>query len=200
MSAGGRGGRAPPDSPFDSVGVSAVDRRVELVPHDSGWASLAEVQIRELMHHLDQVVEAVHHVGSTAVPGLSAKPIVDLVAVVSSLDAFDRRRKDVEGLGFVWRGEHGFPGRRYCIKADRMTGRRLLHLHCYANGDPAIERYLAFRDLLRRRPDLALAYDGEKRRCQALHPDEPSAYHACKSDWIARTEAEALEARRTGQI
>ncbi|GLS16999.1 hypothetical protein GCM10007874_00140 [Labrys miyagiensis] len=134
----------------------------------------------------------VHHVGSTAVPGIRAKPILDLIPVVKCLPELERRRADLEALGYEWWGEFGLPGRRYCTKADPVTARRLVQLHCYVEGSSEIVRHLAFRDYLRERPDVAAAYDREKARCQSLHPDNSHAYGDCKNAWIRKIESEAL--------
>lgn len=111
---------------------------------------------------------------------------------VASLAALDGHRADIETLGYEWWGELGLPGRRYCTKSDPVTGRRLIQLHCYADGSPEIARHLAFRDYLRERPDIASAYDREKMRCQRLHPRDSHAYGDCKAQWIGNVEAEAV--------
>ena len=166
--------------------------KVELVPHDPLWADAAKAASDQLAATLRSVLIVVHHIGSTSIPHIRAKPILDLMPVVTSLSKLDERRGSIEALGYEWWAEFGLPGRRYCTKNDPAAGRRLAQLHCYETGCREIDRHLAFRDYLRAREDLALAYQQEKVRCQALHPDNTHAYGACKSDWVRRTETEAL--------
>jgi GrpB-like predicted nucleotidyltransferase (UPF0157 family) len=112
--------------------------------------------------------------------------------VVTNLAELDSRRREIEALGYEWWGELGLAGRRYCSKSDPETGRRLVQLHCYAEGSSEITRHLAFRDYLREHPDVARVYDREKARCQTLHPNDSHAYGDCKDGWIKKVEAEAL--------
>lgn len=137
---------------------------------------------------------SIHHIGSTSVPDLAAKPVNDLLPVLVNQKALDHIEPAVRGLGYDWLGPYGLPRRRYCRRDDPESGRRLVQAHCYAAGDPEIIRHLAFRDALRADPALASAYAAEKHRCAALHPESLSDYGACKAAWIDRAEAEALEA------
>ncbi len=146
---------------------------------------------------LGDVLLAVHQIGSTAIPGICAKPVVDLMPVVRGLPALEAHRANVEALGYEWWGEFGLPGRRYCPKDDAVTGKRLVQLHAYADGDHDIQRHLAFRDFLRRYPRMASEYASEKMRCQRLHPEDSHAYGNCKSDWIRAVEARALAVQDT---
>jgi dephospho-CoA kinase len=68
----------------------------------------------------------------------------------------------------------------------------LFHLHCFEVGAGDIDAFLAFRDFLRRNPEVAQAYAGEKMRCASLHAENPRAYSECKSAWIARTQQAAI--------
>ena len=170
---------------------------VTLVAHDPRWAEAAAAEAAGLHVLLGPLLEAVHHIGSTAVPGLRAKPILDLLPVVGDLRGLDRRRADLESVGFAWWGEFGLPGRCYATKDEPRSGRRLVQLHCYATGSPEIVRHLAVRDYLRRRPDTTAAYEREKVRCHAQHTNDSHQYGACKSAFIDAVEAAALAELRS---
>jgi GrpB-like predicted nucleotidyltransferase (UPF0157 family) len=158
-------------------------------------AELAEVEGRELRKAIAPII-IVHHVGSTAIPGISAKPILDLMPIARKLTELDHCQDALKSLDYEWWGELGLPGRRYCTRSDPKTGRRLVQLHCYEQGSTEIERHLAFRDYLREHPAIARAYDQQKRRCAALHPDNSHEYSDCKSAWIKAIETDALAVLR----
>ena len=162
---------------------------VGLVAHDPEWAQLAARE-SERLRVLGATLLAVHHIGSTSVPQLAAKPIIDLMPLVTALADLDRERWRVERLGYDWHGELGITGRRYCSLSD--SGRRVAQLHFFAANSPEIVRHLAFRDYLRAHPAAVSAYEVEKRRAQALHPNDSHAYNDEKNGWIRAVEAEAL--------
>jgi GrpB-like predicted nucleotidyltransferase (UPF0157 family) len=168
---------------------------VELLPHNPHWAERAQYESERLADVLGASLVTAHHIGSTAIPGIRAKPILDLIPVFISMTALNEARIAIESLGYAWWGEYGLSGRRYCTWDDPRTGRRQVQLHSYATGSFEIIRHLAFRDYLRARPDIAQAYDSEKARCRALHPFDSHAYSDCKCDWIHRIEEEALRAQ-----
>ena len=171
-----------------------MPRPVVLAPHDPQWAVRAEALIAALRAAAPDAFSALHHIGSTAVPGLPAKPVIDLLGEAESLAAITAARPVLEGLGWRWRGENGEAGRRYFTRDDPATGERTAHLHVHATGDPRLVWRLAFRDRLRAEPETAAAYAREKARCAALHPDDSGAYAACKKAWTDRVAAEAVAA------
>ena len=145
----------------------------------------------ERLRSLGPALVAVHHIGSTAVPGLCAKPIIDLMPLATDLADLDRERVCVEALGYQWHGELGIAGRRYCTLSDE-TGARIVQLHIFQSDSPHAARHLAFRDYLRAHPAAARAYENEKRRARDLHPHDSHAYTDEKSAWIQTVEAVSL--------
>jgi GrpB-like predicted nucleotidyltransferase (UPF0157 family) len=163
---------------------------VSLAPYDPVWPKRAADHAAHL-HALGSTLVAVHHIGSTSVPGLAAKPIIDLMPLVTNLDDLDRKRSLVEALGYSWHGELGITERRYCALADDK-GNRIAQLHFFAAGSPQATRHVAFRDYLRAHPEVAHAYEQEKRRVCNLYPNDSHAYTDEKEPWIRQTEARAL--------
>ena len=143
---------------------------VKLVPHSQQWVPFAEAEIARLTHLAAGAFSIIHHIGSTAIPGIVAKPIVDLLGEATSLEALDAAKAQLTDGDYLWLGEFGIPGRRHLRRDDPVSGERLVHLHAFAAGSEEIARHLAFRDYLRAHPDVAAAYDSEKRRAAALHP------------------------------
>ena len=163
---------------------------VLLVPYDPEWPNLAKTYSAQLSV-IGSALVIVHHIGSTSVPGLAAKPILDLMPLVTSLSDLDRGRPRIEALGYDWHGELGIPGRRYCTRSDEL-GNRIVQLHFFAANSPHVTRHLAFRDYLRANSEEMKAYEKEKRRARDLHPDDSHAYTDEKAAWIRETEAKAL--------
>jgi len=138
---------------------------VVLAAYDPAWPQMAAQHAARLAV-LGRTLVAVHHIGSTSVPGLAAKPIIDLMPLVTSLAALDAERGRLEALGYVWHGEFGIAGRRYCTLCD-AAGNRLAHVHFFSADSPDVERHIAFRDYLRAHPATARAYGREKRRARS---------------------------------
>jgi len=159
--------------------------KVELVPHSCQWAAAAAAESARIMSALGSNVVTVHHIGSTAISGICAKPVLDLLPEVVSLARLDQDQPRLQALGYEWWYEYGIANRRYCTLDDAKSGRRSVQLHCFQTGNPEIERHLAFRDYLRANPQKSKEYEAEKQRCRKLHPEDSHAYSVAKSDWIA---------------
>jgi GrpB-like predicted nucleotidyltransferase (UPF0157 family) len=161
-----------------------------LVEYDPEWPRTA-IRHAEKLRVLGSCLSAVHHIGSTSVPGLVAKPIIDLMPLVTDLTVLDQQRPLIEALGYTWHGELGIAGRRYCTLSDN-AGTRMVQLHIFEAESPQVERHIGFRDYLRAHPEVAEEYEKEKRRARDLYPNNSHAYTDEKAAWIQGTEARAL--------
>jgi GrpB-like predicted nucleotidyltransferase (UPF0157 family) len=164
---------------------------VVLADYDPEWPCLA-ARYAEGLDFLGGNLVTVHHFGSTSVPGLVAKPIIDLIPLVKDMDALDAERARMEAMGYGWHGEYGIKGRRFCTLND-AGGERLVNFHFFRADSQEIKRHIAFRDYLRAHPDIAKDYGNEKRRAQSLHPENSHKYSDEKDAWIRAAELRALE-------
>ena len=127
-----------------------MPQHVRVVPPDPAWAEGYRRERALLMPVFGPLLVELHHIGSTAVEGLWAKPILDLMPVVTSLEAVDRLDPELEALGYQCMGEFGIPGRRYFRKGG---DHRTHQLHVFQAGDRKnILRHLAVRGYLRACP------------------------------------------------
>jgi GrpB-like predicted nucleotidyltransferase (UPF0157 family) len=173
-------------------GNQKLKPRVELVTHDPAWARAALAEALRLATVFGSNHGDIQHIGSTAIAGIKAKPTIDLLPRVHSLDVLDEQSDDIRALGYRWHGELGIAGRRLFTRDDPATGRRLFNVHAFAYGAADIDRHLAFRDYLRTHPREARAYEREKESAARFHSDDTLAYNAAKSAWIKACELRAL--------
>lgn len=159
-----------------------MPRRVELFPHDPNWARLYQEEAGKLANLLYSEMIAIHHMGSTAIPAIFAKPIIDILVVVKNIDRIDQYNDQMTTLGYLARGEHGIPGRRYFSKDSQGT--RTHHVHIYQAGNPEIERHLQFRDHLITHPGDAQAYSQLKVELANIFPQDVDKYTEAKTDFI----------------
>jgi GrpB-like predicted nucleotidyltransferase (UPF0157 family) len=162
---------------------------VLICEHTASWRAEFErtaTELRSVLEGDDAAGLVIEHIGSTAVPGLCAKPVIDIAVGVTSLHVIEALMPRLRGLGFRYRPEHEaeIPERRYFV---RDPGSRLrIHLHALVVGGMLWRRHLAFRDALRRDDRLASEYATLKRQLALLHADAKSAYTLAKAPFIAR--------------
>ena len=169
--------------------------RITMVPHDPEWRQQFQQEAEQLTAALGNTVVTVHHVGSTAVPTIYAKPIIDLLLVVQDLSALDEKRPLMEAMGYEALGEFGIPGRRY-FRRDNEFGDRTHQVHAFENGSPQIGRHLAFRDYMRTHPDAAQAYSGLKRELAAKYPNDSESYMDGKDEFIQEIDRRVAQQNR----
>lgn len=166
---------------------------VRLVPYSPRWGALFEAEVRRLAPFLDAagVALRLEHTGSTSVPGLCAKPIIDILAGLAREE--DRRQAiaALQAAGFTHRGEQEIPGRDFF----RRGVPRQYHLHLAEAGGPFWRDHLDFRDWLRRNPGAAAAYGALKESLASRFPLDREGYIAGKTAFVMATLREARAGR-----
>ncbi|WP_336756123.1 GrpB family protein [Pantoea sp. USHLN298] len=155
-------------------------RSATLVPYDKQWPVMFDAESSRLKALLGKCVKHVYHIGSTSVPGLSAKPVIDILLEVCDINELDKYNAAMLCAGYVARGENGIAGRRYFTKGG---DRRSHHVHAFSVGDIQILRHLAFRDYLRKNRDIAANY-AEIKCVAASNCNDAHRYSAFKADFI----------------
>jgi len=166
-------------------------RTVVIVPYDDKWPEMFETESLLIKTLLGAVAVSIHHIGSTSVPGLSAKPIIDILVEVTDINELDAYNLAMVSAGYISRGENGIPGRRYFIKGG---GQRSHQVHAFAIGDLQVLRHLIFRDYLRKNRDIAGEYAEIKHSAALLSQNDVHRYSALKADFIAHHLRLALSA------
>lgn len=170
------------------------DPAIRIVQFDSNWAALAEAELCRIDQGLGPSATRLEHIGSTAVPGLAAKPILDLLVSVVSLSPQDHV-EPLERLGYLFAPDPGSPERHFFARPPERP--RSFHVHVCAAGGECEVRHLAVRDYLRCDGEEAARYEGLKRELARRYPRDRLAYIAGKDPYVGELEARALEWSRT---
>ncbi len=157
---------------------------MRIVAHDPAWAKLFAQERRLLDAAIsDWITGGIHHVGSTAVEGLDAKPVIDILVGVQSLEASWPSRVPLLDLGYLYAPYRASEMHWFCKPSP---ARRTHHLHLIPTGSPRYEQELAFCDALRADPGLALEYAQLKHDLAQRHRDDREAYTEAKGQFIVR--------------
>lgn len=164
-------------------------RLIEVVPPNPDWPRQFEGEAALLKLVFGDLLAAIHHIGSTSIPGIHAKPIIDMMPLVYDIEAVESYTGVMEGLGYEAWGEYGIPGRRYFSRAKK---RRTHQVHVFQVDGAEVARHLAFRDYLRAHPQKALVYSDHKRLVAIQHSYDIFAYMDGKDALVKRLQEEAL--------
>jgi GrpB-like predicted nucleotidyltransferase (UPF0157 family) len=119
-----------------------MTKKIIVTPYNPDWPNTFESEALKIKETLGENCIAIHHIGSTSVPGLLAKPVIDMIGVVRDPD---KAIQSLESLGFKYKGEYNIPMRFYFNHSEGVE----TNLHVYEEGHPEIELNLIFRDYLR---------------------------------------------------
>lgn len=165
---------------------AAIHEEVALQPYDASWPARFAAEQKRLLALPDRFV-AIEHIGSTAVRGLVAKPVIDIMAGVESMEQARALTAPLCEAGYTTSAEFN------ATLSDRQwfmrwaNGRRTHHLHVVVHASPAWEERLRFRDALRASPELATAYAALKAELAAVHTTDREAYTEAKADFVQAT-------------
>jgi GrpB-like predicted nucleotidyltransferase (UPF0157 family) len=175
--------------------VDSPARVVEVVAYDPAWSDRFERE-RQLLAEVLPGALSIEHVGSTSVPGLAAKPIIDIVAVVPDVDEIAGVVSALERLGYASRPGAFADDKDHLFFPKDSGGRRTHHLHIFSAASPLPQQNLIFRDYLAAHPDAARRYESVKHRAADLHPDSRARYGEAKEAVMRQLMAQALAWRR----
>ena len=179
--------------------------RVAVEPYDPEWPLLFEEERRRILGTVGHIVAGVHHVGSTAIPGMPSKPLLDIAVLLREFEDGERCIAPLERIGYVHRGLlDDIPGDRSFRKGDdppegcsdsEGAGRmwRTHHIHMYTLDSPIWHNQVRFRDYLIAQPELAAKYARLKLTLAHKHPNDRESYRAGKDPFIAEVLAKAAE-------
>ena len=162
-----------------------VTRHIVVVPYDKRWAQDFEDIASEIRDALCELALDIQHVGSTAVPGLSAKPIIDVDVVIRDYSVFDAVVRALQSISYYHEGDLGIASRE-AFGYDGKAHLRKHHLYVCPQDSPELKRHVAFRDYLRAHSEAAGEYGRIKEEGASLHPHDIEGYIEHKSAFIGR--------------
>ena len=172
--------RGADDDRWRALGTRGA--HVEIVEYDPEWPRVLEREAEAILEECRPCITEVHHIGSTSVSGLAAKPVLDMMPVAATPGDGAKAVPNMTMLGYLYRGENGLPGRFYF---DRVVdGRTVAHVHMFPARHPDVRKHLVFRDYLRAHPDAAQDYEQLKRSLASKYRDDRRTYTDAKAEFI----------------
>ncbi|OWA35347.1 hypothetical protein B9G55_11900 [Saccharibacillus sp. O16] len=162
--------------------------QVRLSEYTPDWPLRFEEEAEYLQAVYGDLILRFEHFGSTSVPGMKAKPVIDMMVIVRDIAEVDAHNPRMVSAGYDAAGEWGIPGRRLLRKGGEE---RTHHIHFYEEGNPQIVRHLVLRDYLRTHPNEVEAYSAMKEELAAVH-EETSGYSPAKKAYVSDLEKRAL--------
>lgn len=164
---------------------------VQLAESNERWKRSFSDEAYFIFDNLRDESLRLFHIGSTSIPGIVAKPIIDVLGAVRSLSELDQKKEIFESIGYEYKGEYGIQGRRYCVlyNSDKTTA--FVHLHIFEHEHPEVSKHLLFRDYLRKNAVASKEYEALKIDLARIQKIERSKYSDAKNEVISRLQLEA---------
>ena len=149
---------------------------------DAKWAEEFAIEATALHLVFGDVALLIEHVGSTAVPGLAGKPVIDILVLVHDVAAVDDFNQKMEQVGYRAMGEYVKPGSRLFVKEKGNV--RLCNVHIFSEDHPHVREMIDLRDYLRTHPDEAKRYSQLKQSLYEKNPEDYGAYRKGKDEYV----------------
>lgn len=172
-------------------------RKTELVPYNSKWPTYFINESARIKSFLSDNT-LLYHIGSTSVPNMLAKPVVDIMVLVDNISKLDACRSSFEKVGYNWMGEYGIPGRRYLWKIE--NGEVDFHLQCFQFDHLAAKNCIIFRNYLRANKNEAQDYAKIKQKAAKAFPNDTHAYWHNKKEFVESILNNALQWHENNRI
>ena len=164
-------------------------RIIKVVDYDKTWKYKYDHEAKRLKRIFQSILIDIHHIGSTSIPGMAAKPTIDILVSVRRIEEVDSFNGAMKDAGYQVEGEYGIKGRRYFWK---YPGNHEYHIHIFEKGDKNIIRYLAFKAYLIENKELIKEYMDLKRMLAVKYPKSIEDYMDGKNSLIKNIEHKAL--------
>jgi len=164
--------------------------RVVVNNYDPKWIKMYEKEAKLIKDIFKEELVEIHHIGSTSVKGLNAKPIIDIMPLVKDIKKVDKFNEEMIKIGYEPMGEYGISKRRYFRKGKDG---RSHHVHVFEKDSSQAKRHMAFREYLREHNEIAKEYGNLKEKLADQYPNDIESYMDGKNDFIKKHEKLALD-------
>ena len=165
-------------------------RIMEVVPYSPNWKEEFLSESEKISNIMKNEIINIYHIGSTAIPGIFAKPVIDILVEVKNINYIDNYNNEMERLGYIPRGEAGIEGRRYFLKG---LYKRTHHVHIFETGNPEIKKHIDFRDYMVSHSEDAKRYEELKKELARKFRFDSTSYVAGKDSFIKDIDKKAAE-------
>lgn len=165
-------------------------RVIEVVPYNPKWKEEYLKEAEKIRNIMKEDIIKIHHIGSTSIPGMSAKPVIDILVEVVDINNVDNYNIDMEKLGYIAKGEYGIEGRRFFMKG---LYNRTHHVHIFQWDSSEVRRHLNFRDYMISHPEDAKLYAELKKELAVKFRYDIEGYCNGKDNFIKDINKKAMD-------
>lgn len=178
---------------YNNIRATAREKKtmkVRVVPYNPEWPEKFSREKDLLSHIFKDAIVFCEHIGSTSIPDMDAKPVIDILISAHNITEIDAFNHELEDLEYIARGEFGIPGRRFFVKD--CARERSYQIHVFQNGNSQLLKHINFREYMIAHPDAAHEYAQLKIELAQRFPDDVRAYSEAKDAFIKNIDTQAL--------